>query len=415
MIFAPIRQTVHRTVHYLETADIPFSHFVLTFFAAATLRNFLEQFVFADSTTERLGMDLTHYYLSYVCLALAFIILLRISTKGSVERVSRVVLPSFIILNIVPILDLFFLAKGQRYSLGYMFPGQHDPLWQRFFSFFGPLGDSGITYGMRTEIALVLLGCGFYFSLKGLGWGKNLLFCLLTYTVIFAYCALPYIITFFLGIFHIQSIFNTKLFTHFYLLLIFLLTGWVAFLCRPGYWGAIIKDVRPLRLLHFEMMFLIGIFLAARFTQNQKLWDQQYFFEIIFTVIAIAMAWIFSVTTNNLADLRIDAVSSSQRPTVSGAIPLPHYRLVPWFFFLGAIIYSWVVNFSAFFIIVVFMSVYFLYSMPPFRLKRIPVFSKFFIVFNSILLLGLGFLLQGGENLQLSIPSTFSPAMFFFI
>ena len=181
-ILVSFKQSFHRVITYLETADIPFANFVLTFFAATTLRNLLEQLVFADSAPHHLGSDLFHYYLSYIALALGFIILLKTATKESAGRVSRVVLPFFIILNIVPPLDMIFFSQG-RYSLGYMFPGEHDPLGQRFLTFFGSLGESGITFGMRLEIVLVILACAFYFAAKGLGWVRNLLFCLLVYTV----------------------------------------------------------------------------------------------------------------------------------------------------------------------------------------------------------------------------------------
>jgi 4-hydroxybenzoate polyprenyltransferase len=49
------------------------------------------------------------------------------------------------------------------------------------------------------------------------------------------------------------------------------------------------------------------------------------------------------------------------------------------------------VHFRAFFFILLFCGNYFLYSMPPLRLKRIPFFSKLFISLNSLILVLLGY------------------------
>lgn len=397
-----------KVISYLETADIPFSYFILTFFAAATLRNLLEQLVFADSDNVHLAGDLLHYYLSYICLALGFIILLRLATKEDVAKVSRVVLPCFMVLNIVPIIDQWVFMRGAEYGLGYMFPGQHDPLLPRLLTFFGSVGESGFTYGMRIEIAIVLAACSVYFSIKGLGRGKNILFCLLTYIFIFACGALPYGIKWFLSFFILPPVkYSAQLFIHSYLLLIFILTGIVAFLYRPKYIRALFKDIRLPRVLHYELMFFIGIYVAKHMNYGSVVWDQQRPFEVIFSVIAIFMACLFALTTNNLADIRIDKVSNNQRPTVSGAIPLADYRFISWLSLAVMVIYAGSVGIPTLFILVTFTSIYFIYSMPPLRFKRIPFFSKGLIVVNSILLLSLGFYLQGQGAKLVSDPARF--------
>ncbi len=396
-----------RIVTYLETADIPFHYFILTFFAAVTLRNLFEQLVFADTDPAHMAADLFHYYLNYIFLALGFISLLQAATKENVLRVARVVLPCFIILNIVPLIDSFFRG-AHPYSLGYMFPGEHDPLWLNFVTFFGPLKDTGITIGMRTEIAIVLAGCLSYFSLKGLSWLKNILFCFLIYAFVFVTGALPYIIKAVMGFLKINYSFKALLFIHMYFVLLFPLIIWVFFVYRPDYMRALVKDIRFLRVLHFELMFFIGMAAGRYYGKGIHALTQYSFFEITLTAIAIFLACVFALTTNNLADVRIDAVSNAKRPTVSGAIPMEHYRFIPWFFLLGALLYSWIVNVSALFVIGTFMSVYYLYSMPPLRLKRIPILSKGFIVLNSILLLALGYYMQDQTvRLALDVPRFF--------
>lgn len=402
---------LRQVIAYLESADIPLSYFILTFLSAATLRNLTEQLVFADSDAAHLGADLVHYYLSYICLALGFILLLRIFTGEEIVKISRVVLPCFMVLTIVPLLDQLVFMRGMEYGLGYMFPGQHDPLGVRFATFFGPMAESGVTFGMRVEIALVLVACGVYLKCKGKGVLKIIAACFTMYVMIFGYCALPYIITWFLGLFALPApMFNAPLFSRFYLLLIFILGSVVLCLARPAYAVALVKDIRLFRLLHYELMLFIGIAVAKHMNYGAAAWTQETPFKVIFSTVAIAAAWVFALMTNNLADMRIDAVSNNRRPTVSGAIPLADYRALSWGALAVMVVYALSVDASTLFVLGAFTSVYFIYSMPPLRLKRIPFFSKALIVFNSLLILSLGFYLQG----QTMPAAGADPSRFFF-
>lgn len=102
----------------VENSKKPYIYFVLTFFFAATLRNFLELF----STEGSLSfIEFYHYYLSYIALALALILLFYLATKENIERLSRIVLPCFMILNLVPILDLV-MSGGRGFNITYMIP-----------------------------------------------------------------------------------------------------------------------------------------------------------------------------------------------------------------------------------------------------------------------------------------------------
>jgi len=66
-----------------------------------------------------------------------------------------------------------------------------------------------------------------------------------------------------------------------------------------------------------------------------------------------------------------------------------------------SLIYAANVNFQTFYCILIFIGNYYLYSMPPMRLKRMPVLSKLFISLNSLLMLILGkFTLTG----KFSVP-----------
>jgi len=135
-------------------------------------------------------------------------------------------------------------------------------------------------------------------------------------------------------------------------------------------------------------------------------------FCFIFIPIAIVSAWIFSVITNNIQDVETDKISNKERPLIKESMDPVFYNRIAWLFFFLALIYAGFINFTAFFVILLFIGNYFLYSMPPFRLKRVPFFSKIFISLNSLILLMLGFVLISGISIE-NIP--ISNSLFFLI
>lgn len=152
-----------RVVNYLENAKIPFVYFVLTFVFILTLRTFLELFSDSDSVISLLAY--MHYYSFWIALAVALTFVFHLVTQTDLIKVARVVLTSFIFVLIAPILDLI-ISGGKGYNIAYMIPGVHENLLMRFFTFFGDMGRSGISPGVKIEIALILLLSFVYFYLK---------------------------------------------------------------------------------------------------------------------------------------------------------------------------------------------------------------------------------------------------------
>ena len=373
----------------LEEYSVHFNYFLLTFFFATTLRNFLEMYFNGEIRNSDILVDLFHYDVSYVCLALAIIVLFYFATKEKITKIARVVLPCFLILLLAPIIDLFSVS-WRNFNIAYMFPGEHQNIIMRFFTFFGPLDKSGVTLGMRIEIALVISASFVYFRIKKQSIIRAVVFSFLMYCMLFTYCAIPFVFKAFMDLLRIRHTFSLESMTHFYLLLMFILGAWTFYLYNKKYFVGIMKDIRLLRLLHFELMFVFGIVLSEIVFKKPILLDQQALFSWILTMIAVCFAWLFSVATNNIADYDIDKISNQNRPTVSGAIDDGHYRKLALIFIVGAVVYSVSVDFIHLFLILVFIGNYFLYSMPPIRFKRVPFFSKLVISINSLILIILG-------------------------
>lgn len=383
-------------INSLENSKVPFIYFILTAIFATTPRIFME--IFSDHSTITWIVFL-HYISFFISLSMLLVLLFHLATKTDILKVAKVILSAYIIIIIVPIIDLL-LSAGKGYNLAYMLPGVHDNLLLRYYTFFGDFPNLGITPGMRIEIGIILLASFIYFYIKNSNLIKSIYYMLLTYTLIFAYLATPFILKAGLTALNLQysEINLDMLVFYFYMVIIFFAGILLLYLRYSDYFMLIIRDIRPFRLLHYELMFIIGFMLGTKYT----LFNLNYFniFYFILIPISIAFAWLFSITTNNIEDYEIDKISNKNRPLVNSKMSLELYKKLAWFFLFIALFYAAITNFATFFIILLFIGNYFLYSMPPLKLKRIPFFSKLLISLNSLSLVMLGFFLAGNSIFQ---------------
>ena len=391
-------------IHRLENPQTPFLNVIFTFIGAITLRNYLEQF----STKIPISViNDIHHSMAYISGALSLIILFHFATREAVDKIARVILPCFIILPFVPLTDML-LSFGRGYSMFYLTPKMPHGIWGSLFFFFEPFREAGVTPGQQMEIVLVILMSGLYFFIKTDKLLRSVLFAGLTYILIFFYFALPFALGAFLNVWGIPFFYSYKMMIQVYLLLILPLIQGLFYLYNKQYFTAIWKDSRLLRIVHFQLMVILGFVLTLDGSVKQSGIQLSW----IFILPAIIFGGLFSIIVNNCEDYDIDKISNKSRPTISKTIPIEHYKSISWIFFGLALIYASAVNFICFFIILLVIINYFLYSSPPFRFKRIPFFSKLVISLNSLLLFGLGYSLPVGTVMP---PIPGSIVLFFLV
>lgn len=393
----------------IEQSTLPWWYWALIVFFIATIRNFLE--IFSDHFDIRMSAYL-HYYSSYAVLGLLLILVLYFFTKLPIQSLFRIVCSGFIILPLPPLLDLLF-SWGKGFNMSYMLPGQHDDLLNRYLTFFGSLGEAGITPGMRIEIAVIILVSFLFIRSKTNKISKGILGAISIYTVIFLYCAMPFFIKWFLETFGLKYPTRDDAITrlNFFMLLGIPLLNIVLYLANKKNYKTIIHDARAARMLHFVAMFFLGFLVTDREFQVLKIPDA--IFYLCFTVYSIILAWIFSIITNNITDLPIDKISNADRPLSANTIPLKEYKFIAWLSFVLMFVYASVVGFKFLFLLLCFIAGYWLYSMPPLQLKRVTLLSKCVIGFNSLILIMLGYCFSGAPIQQFpSILIFFMLALF---
>ena len=170
----------------------------------------------------------------------------------------------------------------------------------------------------------------------------------------------------------------------------------------PATLRLLVADLRPERVLHYDALVLLGVALQVRATGILP--EAQPLLAILGLLVALCYAAVFAIVSNNIEDLAIDRISNARRPLASGAIELVRYRRLGRLALVIALLLASLVGPVALAAVAAVTSVYTLYSCPPFRLKRVPVFAKLMIGANSAILAAAGFVLSGGHWADFPLP-----------
>ncbi|HNX82083.1 MAG TPA: UbiA family prenyltransferase [Candidatus Omnitrophota bacterium] len=392
-----------RVIKPVENGEVAFGNYIGTFVAVIIARIFLE--VFSDSSV--ISFDrFAHYSLFYVCLALSFILVFHYATKEPVVKIARTTLTFSFLIILAPLFDLL-LSKGQGFDMTYFLPGVHGDLGARFLTYAGSFNGSGVTPGMRIEIGIILICSFLYLLVKTRTAVRSLIGIFFIYSLLFLYGLAPFGVKALLGFFNFPFVYSDSLMRDFYLFLLLIFVPWFLYVCKRAYFVALIKDMRFARILHYLAMWLFGFAYAGSIGMAGYHPGLFYWF---FIPAAIIYAGCFSLITNNLSDVPIDAITNTGRPLVTGAIPPGHYTKVGWFCLGGGILYAGAVGFTALLLVLVLAGSYYLYSMPPVRFKRVTFFSKICIAICSLATFLLGY---NGTNKSVEI--SFNVAVYFLI
>jgi 4-hydroxybenzoate polyprenyltransferase len=393
-----MQRLAENIVNSLEREPLSLVDYFLGFIFITFLRHFAESYSqvgnYLNLPSDLLADTLIHYTLSYFVLALLLALLFYYATQTAVHQVLKVIFPCFILIWCTPLLDLLF-SKGEGTTLLYLQPGYALNVWHSYVTFLGDF--SGATRGLRCEVFVALIGCFFYFRVKQLSLVLSLLYTWMSYSLIFIWGSSPFFLKWFLQMIHQNYQFSGELMSHFYLVVMMIASTALFYLANQRVMRALLKDIRLLRILHYLFMLLLGVVIALT-NDPGSLYSQWHvadglMIHFLLCSIGVFFSCLFSLVTNNLADIEIDRVSNPERPLVSGEIDPKVYRLWGHVFLVMAFFYAAMVNTQAVLLIGVTLATYYLYSMPPLRLKRVTLFSKLAISVNSIALMVLGYTL----------------------
>jgi len=396
----------------IENSKQPVIYFLLATFSIISVRNFLEFFSSTPSfqaNPSPMIRCFPHNYAFYGATISTFIIIFYLATKEKIKKIAKLVLAGSCITILPPIIDLI-TSRGRGHIMTYIAPESSKNLWEMLvFLTAAPFQQPGITPGIRCEIVIGLSACFAYFLIKNKSIARSFLFTCLIYYTPLVYGSAPYLSSLLLEKMNMPCFPSCVFMRNFFLLLILILMPVIFYLEKKKLFLVIVDNIKPFRFLHFAIMPLVGILLGDISTSFIVTLSQEDLFFWPFISASIAYVLLFSAIINDLADYKIDKISNRKRPLISKSIPSSTYKKIGFISLVIAIFCAAAINIEFLLLIALVTAGYFIYSMPPLRLKKVPLLSKIIISLNSLSLLTAGFFFTTGT---LSLPGEI---VFFFL
>lgn len=388
----------------LEDRPVAFGLWLSTALAIIFLRDALETIATDRAFPFIHPFHLVHVPVFFFSVLVTFIVVLHFFSKVDIIKVSRLCLFFFPIILLPPCLDLLFPGHPAPYA--YI----EEHVWQNFIHFFDPSFEMiALPASVRIEVALIVLGsCAYIFlNRKSLFW--SLAGGLAVYCAVFSFVAIPglfvsgciVLIPLLSRAVHwINALFHRVPLPYVRegamedanLLIVELLFGVIAL----GLWfwrydrvkaRAAFQNMRIGRSVHYAIMGLLGL---SVYLLRNEVTDLFAPIKALGMLAAVFFAFQFSVVTNDLVDVGCDEISNKTRPLVSGIFKAEEYlRLGLVYLALSLLFALWVGDYC-FGGTILFIVLYFLYSMPPLRLKRVFLLSSVIIGLEAVVAFLLG-------------------------
>lgn len=441
-----INTIIKNFIEKVENIKISFWGGAFLLYGIIFIRTFLENY--SNSLNlyhmSSFGDTFFHYPLFFLTIFLGSFIIARIITGEKIEKIAKfVVLCSFGLIT-PPIIDLI-INKGSQ--IPYIFiTGSYSELFKSFITYFG---GGALGNGIRIELALALIGFGFYIFYKTKKIKKVLVGIILLYATFFIMLSSPALVFSLQNkITHEYKTMNSKNIVDFYyhkdplntvtgnrtfvvdsvtdknfysrleqknlnqysmtLAVIFLLINailffWCLFLYSSQKFFAVLKNFRYLRIMHGFILLSLGIYLGMGVLGKNPIGSLFDLTSFISLFSAFFFAWLFSVWENDEVDIEIDKISNQDRPLAEKElqISLDEWKNLKYIFLAFSLGFAFLAGLYSFVFILMFIFTYHIYSTPPFRLKGFPGISSLLIAIVFLLLVWMGFFMTAGtENLS---------------
>lgn len=394
-------------INRTEEKEISFGLWICTVLFIIFLRDFFENVLSYHSVNKIEAFHFIHGPVFFIDTLLGVIILLHFFSEVEITRVSRICASFFIIILLPILVDYFIhLISGIAISYKYIF----ENLKGNLLYFFNPFKKLVPTYGMRVEITGISALSFLYIYIKR----KNIFLSLLGSFFVFLLCfssiSLPAVlIAIFKFLLSLVPLFNMdnktlsaifsgselaqKRITIVELVITLLLAAIWFWRYNRSKFDALLRNLRFSRSLHYFLLFIVGmvIYLDLNF-YFLHLQDEFSLIKLVGAILAIFFAFQTSVIFNDIYDVECDKISNKSRPLAIGIFSKGEYLNLGMVYLAFSLLFALQVSDTAFMITLIFISLYFIYSAPPLRLKRFFIFSNIIVATQAVLAFFFGYL-----------------------
>ena len=413
----------------IEKSQIGFGLWISTALCIIFIRDFLETAMLYPSLGE---IDLFHYIhvpVFYLSLLLALTILLHLFSKVEIIKVSKVSL-GFLGIIILPVLIDFFVYADLLKDMDYSYIVTNLP--GNFVNFFNPFFNiPGVHCGMRIEVACICILCGFYIYIKRNNLLLSFVGAALAFTLCFFHGSLPGLLVafsqFLTSLFPLPKVEYLELLTMFtigdravefvttaQLVIMVLLIAFWFWRYDKHKFKALSGNLRLSRSLHYLLLVVLGVVFNLSFYPPLAVLLKIHSLIILMgAFFSMFFAFQFAVIINDIFDLECDKISNKNRPLAKEVFYAGEYLNIGMVYLALALFFALGVSNTVFKIVLIFISLAFIYSSPPFRLRRFFPTASVIIGIEGVLAFLLGYLLieQAGVSLR-NLPAGMSWLLF---
>lgn len=172
---------------------------------------------------------------------------------------------------------------------------------------------------------------------------------------------------------------------------------------KPAFMRELVLDIRLGRILHYFVLFLVGIVLKNNTISLIYKTEPVVWMEAGLYFIVLVYAAVFAIASNNIEDIEIDQLTNTNRPLVKNAVDPKLYDRISKISLLFSLVFSVLIGIEFFLAILGISLIYYIYSCKPFKLKRFVFLAKFLIGINSLISAVCGFYVAGGDLKQFPV------------
>ncbi len=390
---------------YANSVPITFNSWIASFVGIVLIRALLEQFSnFKPGEFILINLSsIIHFNIFFLTTIVGLMVILMFFAKTSLKEVSVICLLGFFVIWIPPIIDLIFGGVG-GHPINYLFVTGKDLLLQFGTYFFSGKINSGVTLGMKIEGIIGGIFCCVYVYKVTKNFLRALGATFAFYVFVLFLGSIPSLIALFLpnqngpAFSVVQSIISSHIIQNnldpnftatnqgliefafnktmigFNTIIAILATLSFFFLGARKKLIALLKNSRLERLFYFFLLSIFGVVLAHGTWSTNWIDIQSY----ILATITLICAGMFSICQNDIQDEVIDTVSNKNRPLITKDLSKNDLEIASKIFLIFALLSAYASSLYILFFTCLGLSIYFIYSNPPLRLKR-------FVILNSSL------------------------------
>jgi len=272
-------------------------------------------------------------------------------TKVALLEVMRFGVKLYPVVIIPPLIDaLMGYREGYHYATIQNLSGN-------FFTLSFIQGDA--TLGISLEILLALIGVFSFVFIHTKSLGKSFLAFFLV-DLLLVIISTPDL---FFGKGKGDFSFDNFLPSYYFLPFLGILAG-IQFFYDKNKLLSMLKNIRLVRSSAFVTAVLLGGSVRHWLTERMN------FLDLLLGAGAIFLAWQVSIMINDITDVSVDKISNTKRPIPSGMVTVDEYKTLSCILSVLALSFAMVINFKVFIMTSLALMAAYIYSVPPFRLRK---------------------------------------------